>query len=367
MWGRAIRHSECHKGSSSESIAIYAPDFFLEDPEPWWIFPNFKEIKKSDLIQSLSDCMDLWGDPELIWQGPSKTDFQEHFADLQRRFERGELQKAVPVIFEKAFGPFAHRVRAGALKNLLTQVQSPHLHLYGIWSAQEGMIGATPELLFELNLQKTDLKTIALAGTRLKVDPLKSEAQGSVRFLEDPKERKEHQWVVDGISASLNQLAQDRMITREGDAFLEVGETQVLELPTLWHLLTPIRLKLRGSSHGSVPRSADDTPQFFMKIIHALHPTAALGAVPRPAGMHWLREQDQKFSRRRFGAPWGVVMPDGSIRCWVAIRNLQWDLEKLWFSAGCGVIAESRCEHEWAELQGKLHAVKKYFGWESRE
>src|SRR5690606_7658859 len=84
---------------------------------------------------------------------------------------------------------------------------------YGFWSFDgdvvEGMIGATPEVLFSnrigrKNGQADRIETMALAGTRAKT----SDPDGAKRLFEDPKERHEHQIVVDDIMVELSRFGE---------------------------------------------------------------------------------------------------------------------------------------------------------------
>ena len=42
----------------------------------------------------------------------------------------------------------------------------------------------------------------------------------------------------------------------------------------------------------------------------------------------------------------------------VAIRNIQWDVDKTLLGSGCGIVSESKIEREWNELTLKRKAVK---------
>ena len=100
-------------------------------------------------------------------------------------------------------------------------------------------------------------------------------------------------------------------------------------------------------------------PPAFEEIVQALHPTPALGAHPREVGRYWLLDYQQHFDRLRFGAPVGYTDPSTRIsRCFVAIRNVQWQPNRMLIGAGCGIVANSDPETEWNEILLKLKAVK---------
>lgn len=314
---------------SPEGIpSFYFPDFFLRQDTTWCIHPYSKEMEISELAK-------LLGDPprplSLDWETSGKTLFLKTVADLQQRFRNQELSKAVPFTFSTTTHLMTPLYLHHCLSHLLNSVTSTRLQPYGFWDETEGMLGATPEILCSLRGDNpTLLHTVALAGTQSKHFP-------PDLLQADPKEQHEHHLVVEGICQSLAPFG---TVTAKPQS--------VLELPTLYHLMTPIEAAL---------------PQTYPleAIVKALHPTPALGAFPREAGNHWLEAIQKQLNRRRFGAPVGVAYQSKST-CWVAIRNVQWDADGMAIGAGCGVVPQSDPEKEWSELMLKIHATKNVLG-----
>src|SRR5258708_32682060 len=117
---------------------------------------------------------------------------------------------------------------------------------------------------------------------------------------------------------------------------------RVFRLPPLAHLATPIRCE----------ETRDSERMSFAEMVRRLHPTAALGVSPRtPAGERWLREADRGVKRRTFGAPFGIEREDRSALALVAIRNVQWDGERVRVGSGAGMLIESQLEREFEELR----------------
>jgi menaquinone-specific isochorismate synthase len=224
---------------------------------------------------------------------------------------------------------------------LLENTHKVPVNVYGLWDEREGILGATPEILFQrLSNDLSRLKTFALAGTRFH--------QSSTPLLEDSKELQEHRWVVEGISHSLEKFGQ-----------LTCEKTRELILPQLSHLFTPIEVVLNAHWHDQSP------VELFNELVRSLHPTPALGAFPREAGMQWLRSYRTLQDRMRSGAPFGILGQDGSQLCLVSIRNIQWKNSQIFVGAGCGVIAESQLDRESAELLAKIRSIQRIFGWEA--
>ncbi len=341
LWARGgLRRSAAPQPAG---YSFYAPDFFLDSPQPWLLpedpagLEGVQQFSAQELIARLAPSADasLPADAQQ-WHGPERMEFDQDFGNLQARFRAGDLRKAVPVFFEHADGPVPP---AQTARWIGSSLHAPEMLLpYGCWTEAGGMLGASPEVLFEV--RGGTLKTMALAGTL--AAPHSDATQAETLFLADPKERKEHGLVVEGIVEALAPLGA-----------VTVGATRILKLPGLWHLQTPIEAALR-----------EDPP--MESLVRRLHPTPALGGSPREASLDWLRQQDlgRSEAERRggFGAPFGVQSPDGSLFCVVAVRSLQWDDKTMRIGAGCGIIQESRPEREWEELRRKRETVKRLFG-----
>jgi len=304
---------------------FFFPDFFLIDRKPWLFFEHVKEV-------SLSDLQQLFNSKERVslpFTPPDKKEFEISFQELRKHFEKKTLKKGVPYVFEKSPEKITPEKRFSILAHLIEYASAFPGFLYGFWGDDEGMIGASPEILFET--ESADLlRTVACAGTL-------GEHQSEEDFFHDPKERHEHQLVIEGIKESLAPFGK-----------VEQGDMQLLKLSRLTHLFTPIELKL-NVSHS------------YEAFVKALHPTPALGAFPKPEGMAWLMKMQSRIERGRYGAPAGYVNKNQQ-GCYVAIRNLQYDSRGCRIGAGCGVVPESRLEREWQEVHRKIGAIKGMLG-----
>lgn len=329
--------------SRSINPSFYFPDFFLTAPNPWFTHVSSKEVSIDDLIHSIHALIPQTPHlkPKLDWQNTYQPHFAQTFADLQVRFTTDDpnkkLQKAVPFIFETVQQSMDKSLLAWALTHLLNYARTQPVYLYGYWDQNQGILGATPEILFSLekdpNSSPSIIRTKAVAGTARSPEQLN-------QLLDNPKERHEHQLVIDGINTSLQYFGK-----------VIHGTTSVLDLPGLAHLVTPIEVHI----HRHLP------PVDYEAAVRALHPTPALGASPKHVGQQWLNNYQTLIDRRRFGAPVGFQTHDMS-QCYVAIRNIQWDRSSISIGAGCGVVPESQLNNEWHEIQAKICAIKNMMG-----
>ena len=312
-----------------ERAAFFITDFFLDDPHPWRHPATWEELTVDELAARFDDA----GRPKLEWDEPPIEEFAPIFDSARDAMRRGDFSKIVPVMFEN--GRADRRDLWGWFLRRLATIP-PGMRAYGYSYQLHGLVGATPEVLFESNGK--GYRTMALAGTR----PI--ERAGELRG--DAKEMREHRFVVDDIVRRLAPFGN-----------LEVGPLGVLELPGIAHLATPIRFEEALASEKMT----------FADMVRRLHPTAALGVSPRnEAGERWLREADRGVKRRTFGAPFGLERENHAALALVAIRNVDWHGDKLRVGSGAGLLPESRLEQEFDELREKREQVKALFGIETR-
>lgn len=316
-WGTPEKSARPHP----ELPSFYAPDFTLSDPLPWRIHPHVAAVSPDGLARHFPE-----GAAGRAWQGFDEAGFAASFAKAQEAFRSGKLRKAVPTAFERS----GRTVDAGDRSRALRAAANLPAGLmpYGCWDEHGGVLGASPELLFEND--GVEIRTAAIAGT----------ARGDAApddMLDDPKERAEHRVVLDDLAAQLAPLGR---VVR--------GVTRLWRIGILSHLRTDLRL----SPHAPVE---------FDDLITRLHPTPAVGTFPRDDWRQWTEQLDLG-PRGRFAAPFGLLLPDGAARCIVAIRNVQWDARSARCGAGCGLIAASRLENEAAELRLKFAATRGNLG-----
>ena len=324
-WGNRLKRATPKSHASTD---FYFSDFFLKEKEPWSVYEHSCEILIEELIHVLTPFQQ---DPiSRPWQNLYKAFFFNTFNDIQHRIELKELQKAVPFIFETSRSSMNFAQLTTSLLSCLRYIQKHPGKLYGQWDDHQGMLGVTPEILFEIhkNNDGWKLETVALAGT-------KDRNVQEIELKNDLKTLQEHSFVVDGIKESLNGLGN-----------IIIGSLHELELPTLIHLQTPIHVLM-------------NTDPDLHEVIARLHPTPALGAYPREPGISWLKHYQTFIDRKNFGAPIGYVSKNGNeASFYVAIRNMQWNADEVIIGAGCGIVAGSQPEKEWEEILLKIKAVK---------
>lgn len=303
---------ECPTGG----VAFYVNDFALSDARPWKIPARVHEC---DRLESEK------GDLEVSWNELAPNGFAQVFSEINQAITRGEIQKSVPVATETG------TITSGGALSLLSSLSESgdNFYPYAYVNGRGGFCGQTPEVLF--NLRKGRLNTMALAGTAC--------YEERDVFAFDEKEIREHEFVAQTLVSKLSDVG---MVTK--------SERGILNLGSLVHFHTPIEVFLYGD------KNVDE-------LIKQLHPTPALGPLPRTQGtLSQLFEWRERLKcPSYFGAPFGVLQ-DGVFHAVVTIRGVYWEGEDISIPSGCGVIEASRLVNEWRELALKRNAVRKSFG-----
>lgn len=302
-------------------VAFYVRDFAQSEPLPWKIPRRVERIDTGEFAGRFASPTAL----DCQWRPLDAAPFSEVFQEVMASIHTGVFEKTVPVVTETGTsisspGPAV----ASAMARQGTPLQS-----YGWFHPEAGFAGATPELLF--SLQGTRLETMALAGT--------ARSEDRDVFAVDEKEIREHEYVAQTLVSKLLDLGN-----------LERHAREILDLGPIVHFLTSIVVDVHR------PMNPED-------LLQRLHPTPALGPLPRTDGTmkQLLGWRDRLECPPGFGAPFGA-WDSGRFDAIVAIRGVWWQGHELCIPAGCGVIEASRLVNEWRELRLKREAVKRFLG-----
>lgn len=304
-----------------DAVVFYKRCFHETDDSPWYLPSRVEHLSLGDFQNSMS----LYRGPiQIDWETPDAMPFSLVFQEIMSCISQGSIEKTVPVVTER--GRLKNEKGVERIIAAMTSQKAP-LHSYGWVTKDSGFAGATPELLFSID--GLNLQTMALAGTARQED--------EAVFGVDEKEIREHEYVAQTLVAKLHDLGK-----------LSRKERKVMRLESIVHFLTPISVEL-------------ETPQEPARLLKRLHPTPALGPLPRTdQSMAMLRDWRERLTcPQEFGAPFGV-WDRGAFEAVVAIRGLWWKGQNISLPAGCGIIEASRLVNEWRELRLKREAVKRF-------
>lgn len=326
-WGKVCRKKS--KETTDKQPSFYYSDFFLERAYPWMQCEHWKEFSHEEFKNQIANAPIL---SSCDWTVHHPEQFRRAFQDLSADLKDERLNKAVPYLFAHSSTLMTKQRLQSCLKKAFSFLENKSGYLYGHWNDEKGVIGLTPELLFSHSSKEPNkVDTMALAGTSHFTHPKES-------LIHNQKQQAEHQIVVQGICESLQDWGS-----------VKVKPLELLCLPRLTHLMTPIEIEL-------------SRPFCFDSLVKTLHPTPALGAYPFKEGKKWLEAYEAHTPREYYGSPIGFYNPvEGISLCLIAIRNVQWNKEGMRIGAGCGVVKESHFDHEWEELQLKIRAIRDQF------
>jgi menaquinone-specific isochorismate synthase len=196
-----------------------------------------------------------------------------------------------------------------------------------LWQQGDGpaLLGASPERL--LTIRQGQLRSDALAGTA----PIGVAAEQLTR---SDKDRREHELVVEAITAVLHQAD---LIPRRP------RHPRLARHGHLVHLHTPITAEL-----------GDVQP---LSLAAALHPTPAVAGLPRRRAMAALRSLEP-FERGHYAAPIGWIDSNGDTELRVAIRSGTLQGRHLELTAGAGLVPGSAVDRELREVELKLGVLQ---------
>ena len=202
--------------------------------------------------------------------------------------------------------------------------QTPHAHIFVSQFHDTAFVGAPPERL--VAARAGNLYTMALAGSAPRGQTSEADQRIGQDLLTSHKNREEHAIVADTIMQRLAPLC---------DTLHRSAQPQLLQLPTIQHLQTPIWGQLRQEYS-------------LLDAVTMLHPTPAVGGAPTDAALQYIREHEQ-MDRGWYAGPIGWLDLGGNGEFAVALRSGLVQGHTATLFAGCGIVADSQPESEYQE------------------
>lgn len=267
---------------------------------------------------------------------PDRAAYMRSVSELVARIQAGELEKAVLARTLRLRGRVPIDT-AGVLRALVSA--DPHAYGFAVdLPADSGgltrtLVGASPELLVER--RGAAVRSVPLAGSAGRVQDPDEDRRLAHQLAASAKDLHEHRYVVCDVSAVLGERCVDVRCA---------AMPELLSTPTMWHLSTPIEARLRDPGISSLGLAA------------ALHPTPAVGGVPREAARRAIA-QLESFSRGFYAGAVGWCDADGDGEWAIAIRCAEIEDATARLFAGAGIVASSEPAAELAETDAKLRTL----------
>ena len=270
---------------------------------------------------------------EISWAGGSISEdkWREQVTFAVKSIKEGRLEKVVLARDQIARSNQPINTRS-ILQRL--EIDYPSTWLFLV----DGLIGATPELL--VRLSKSLVTSRVLAGTIQKTGNEDRDLALAASLAKSSKDLEEHEYAVRSVADALEPFC---------------SSTNVPESPFVLHLSNVMHLSTDVT--GVLNDSATQADVFT--LIEQLHPTAAVCGTPTEVAKQLINDLE-KMNRGRYAAPVGWIDANGDGEIAIALRCglLLEDKKSMRIFAGCGIVAGSDPETEFAESQAKLMPMR---------
>jgi menaquinone-specific isochorismate synthase len=267
------------------------------------------------------------------WQAGSISEekWRNQVAVAIKSINNGKLEKVVLARDLTATSTTAIDARQ-LLKRL--EIEYPSTWLFLV----DGLVGATPELL--VRLSKSLVTSRVLAGTIRKTGDEDRDLTLAASLAKSSKDLEEHEYAVRSVADALAPFCSSTNVP---------DSPFVLHLSNVMHLATDVTGVLNDSAK----------PTDIFTLISELHPSAAVCGTPTKKASELITELEQ-MNRGRYAGPvgWIDIHGDGEIAIALRCGQISQNQLKIQIYAGCGVVAGSDPEKEFAESQAKLMPMR---------
>ena len=319
------------------AASAWVPELAVIDEDGWrWLVATVSvgASEENAARQKLSGLLEQGTGPAALTDTGASTsgrftpDDVHHLAAVQRALhliEGGHMQK---VVLARRF-----RTRSSAsASSLVAALHDRYPDFYGYAAVRDGsaFVGASPELLIG-----SDGRTVRSAPAAATV-PGTGSASADRKLaggLDSVKSRWEQELVVDAVWEALEPLCES----------IRVSLPMVMSAGPVQHLSSVVEGKMRERVH-------------VLKLAEIVHPTPAVGGVPREEALEFIAEAEG-FDRGWYGGPIGIVYPDGRGTFAVALRGALLHDGVIDLFAGAGIVEGSLPQDELREVEMKLRSV----------
>jgi len=326
---------------------LHTPDLDLIRPKLTIAFSH-KTNRLTILCNDKSLCADLDSLIEFLKEPysyhsikKSKIDSDEgSFAfDKEKFFEMVDKSKEMirsgdvfQILMSNRFTQKAKIDKLSFYRILRSKNPSPYMFLLDF--NDFSIIGSSPEVMVALNDDKILLRPIA--GTRRRGKNRQRDEELAIEMLNDEKECAEHLMLVD---LGRNDVGR-------------VAKTGTVKVPNM--------MRVERYSHvmhmvSDVEAIIDERYDMF-DLFAATFTAGTMTGAPKIRAMELIAEFEG-LKRGFYSGAVGYFGFDGNMDSSIAIRTAYLDDEKIVFQAGAGVVADSKKELEFLEVDNKLAAM----------
>ncbi|NNN00739.1 MAG: isochorismate synthase [Acidimicrobiaceae bacterium] len=263
---------------------------------------------------------------------PTPEEYAHNVALAVEILRSKEIDKVV--LARAVLGSVTHDIDPAAIAQRL-RLREPLCAIYSIPTSDGWRyVGASPELLARRTANH--LQSHPLAGT-IALPPNVAPDDYQNWLLGSAKNLHEHSVPVNEIVNTLSTVYED--VNADPNP-------SIVSLRTLAHLGTWINASCPDES------SAPDA----LEVLRLLHPTSAVGGVPRRSAYDLIRRLEQ-HDRGHYAGPLGWIDANGDGEWWIGFRGVLVRGAQFEAWAGAGIVSESDPTAEREETKAKLASV----------
>ncbi|MDN4493759.1 isochorismate synthase [Ureibacillus aquaedulcis] len=304
---------------------------------------DFEELRKErDHLIHAAQVKELktYSKPLMMnYHEPFKQEYLQTISNVTNLIKANEAEKVV--IARSLELEFEDTVSSPQVLSHVVNEQ-PESYLFGLEHEDLLFFGASPERLVKVEDGKAFSSCVA--GSIKRGKTAEEDKQLGESLLKDAKNLGEHQYVVEMIANTFEKNCFEYTVPKQ---------PKLLKIRDIQHLYTPVEGKL---SKGAT----------ILQLVKLLHPTPALGGVPRQEAMTVIRE-NEAMNRGLYAAPLGWIDAEGNGEFAVAIRSAALKDNKAYLYAGGGIVADSEPNSEYEETLVKFRPMLRALGGQLHE
>ncbi|WKY48887.1 anthranilate synthase component I family protein [Eubacteriaceae bacterium ES3] len=276
--------------------------------------------------------------PQELFSGKLKSEFsslfsKEYYCEMVEKTKNHIVQGDIfqAVISNRAEASFEGDLLS-TYRILRTINPSPYMFYLDFLSMQ--VAGASPETL--VSLRNGKLSTFPIAGSCPRGETSEEDEKNISALLKDEKELSEHDMLVDLGRNDLGKISEFGSVRVE-------NYKQVLKFSHISHICSTVTGKMRA-----------DMDQ--LDAITAVLPAGTLSGAPKHRAIEIINALEGQ-KRGVYGGAVGYIDFSGNLDMCIAIRMAVRMNEKVFISAGAGIVADSIPEKEFIESNNKAKAM----------
>ena len=259
----------------------------------------------------------------------SKERFFEMVDSSKEMIKSGDIFQ---ILISNRFTQYASIDKLSFYRVLRSKNPSPYMFLLDF--EEFSIIGSSPEVMVALQDGKILLRPIA--GTRRRGDTPQRDEELAVEMLNDEKECAEHLMLVDLGRNDVGRVAKSG----------SVKVTEMMRVERYSHVMHMV---------SDIYAQIDEKYDMF-DLFGATFTAGTMTGAPKIRAME-LIAQYEGLKRGFYSGSVGYFGFDGNMDSSIAIRTSFLDDQKIVFQAGAGVVADSKKELEFLEVNNKLAAM----------